>query len=82
MAPEPRPDGKIVQLAVCESFIEAESVIAQLDDAGIRAMRGADDGSGSLPNLAAAGGYPVLVFEDDLAAAQAALAAEGPATTE
>jgi hypothetical protein len=77
MAPEPRPDGKIVEVVVCESFIEAEAVIAQLDDAGIRAMRGADDGSGSLPNLAAPGGYPVLAFEDDLDAARAVLAREG-----
>jgi hypothetical protein len=78
MVPEPRPDGKIVQLAVCESFIEAEAVIAQLDDAGIKASRGADEGS--LPNLAAAGGYPVLVFEDDLEAARAAIDADDAAS--
>jgi hypothetical protein len=39
-------------------------------------VRGADDGSGSLPNLAAVGGYPVLVFEDDLPTARAVLASE------
>jgi len=77
MAPEPRPDGKIVELASFESFIEAEAALAQLEDAGIKAMRGADDGSGSLPNLAAVGGFSVLVFEDDLPAARAALASEG-----
>ena len=82
MDPEPRPDGKIVELATCESFIEAEAMIAQLDDAGIKAMRGADDGSGSLPNLAAVGGYPVLVFEDDLDAARAAFAAGDPAPSD
>ncbi len=76
MTDAPRPDGKIVQLAVYESFIDAEAVVGRLTDAGIKAMRGADDGSGSLPNLAAAGGYPVLVFEDDLEAAHALLATE------
>jgi len=75
MAPKPRPDGKIVELASFESFIEAEAALTQLQDAGIKAMRGADDGSGSLPNLAAVGGFSVLVFEDDLPGARAALAA-------
>lgn len=73
MGSEPRPDGKIVQLTVFEGFIELEAAIAQLDEAGIKAMGGPDEGS--LPNLAAAGGYPVLVFEDDLEAARAVLAA-------
>jgi hypothetical protein len=76
MAPEPRPDGKIVELASFEGFIEADAALRQLEDAGIKAMRGADDGSGSLPNLAAVGGYAVLVFEDDLPAARAVLASE------
>ena len=75
MPSEPRPEGRIVTLATFESFVEAEAALARLEDAGIKAMRGADDGSGSLPNLAAVGGYPVLVFEDDVVAARAALAA-------
>ena len=82
MAPEPRPDGKILELATFESFIEAEAARARLEDAGIKTMRGADDGSGSLPNLAAVGGYPVLVFEDDLPAARAVLASEEPEGSE
>jgi len=69
-------------LATFESFIEAEAALARLEDAGIKTMRGADDGSGSLPNLAAVGGYPVLVFEDDLPAARAVLASEEPQATE
>ncbi len=77
MATEPRPEGRIVQLAVFEGFVEAGAAVAQLEAAGIKAVRGADDGSGSLPNIAAAGGYPVLVFEEDLDAAQTVLAAEG-----
>lgn len=77
MAPEPRPEGRIVTLATFESFVEAEAALARLEDAGIKAMRGADDGSGSLPNLAAVGGYPVLVFEDDIEAARGVLDAEG-----
>jgi len=80
--PEPRPDGKIVELATFESFIEAEAALAGLEDAGIKAMRGADDGSGSLPNLAAVGGYPVLVFEEDLPAARAVLASEAAGGSE
>jgi hypothetical protein len=75
MAPTPRPGGKIVQLAVFEGFVEAEAAVAQLEAAGIKGMRGADDGN-SLPNLASSGGFPVLVFEDDLDAARAVLATE------
>lgn len=73
VAPEPRPDGRIVALATFESFIEAEAALARLEQAGIKAVRGADDGTGWLPNIAAANGYPVLVFEDDLPSAHAAL---------
>ena len=82
MAPEPRPDGKIVELATFESFIEAEAALTRLGDAGVKAVRGADDGSGSLPNLAAVGGYPVLVFEDDLPAARVVLASEESETAD
>ena len=74
MALDPRPDGKIVELATYESFIEAEAAVSVLEAAGIKAMRGADDGN-SLPTLSAANGYPVLVFEDDLEAARATMTA-------
>ena len=73
---DPRPEGKIVELATFESFVEAEAAVTSLEDAGIKAMRGADDGSGWLPNLAAVAGYAVLVFEDDLTSARSALATD------
>jgi hypothetical protein len=70
MSEEPRPEGSIVELTTVESYVEAEALIGTLEDAGIKAIRGTDEAGGWLPNLAASGGYRVLVFDDDLEAAR------------
>ena len=70
MSDEPRPEGTIVELTTVESFVEAEALIAALEAADIKAVRGTDEAGGWLPNLAASDGYRVLVFDDDLEAAR------------
>lgn len=76
MAREPRPDGKIVQAANFGTRMEADAAIALLMANGIQASGKYGDSGGWLPHVALIDGFRVLVFDDELDAAQALLAAE------
>jgi hypothetical protein len=76
VAREPRPDGKIVQAANFGTRMEADAAIALLMANGIQASGKYGDSGGWLPHVALIDGFRVLVFDDELDAAQALLAAE------
>jgi hypothetical protein len=76
MAHEPRPDGKIVEVANFGSRMEADAAIALLEANGIQASGKYGDAGGWMPHIALVDGYRVLVFDDDLDAARDLLQAE------
>ncbi|MGZ4691022.1 MAG: hypothetical protein ACXVKA_08465 [Acidimicrobiia bacterium] len=76
MAPEPRPGGKIVEVANFGTRMEADTAIALLEANGIQASGKYGDSGGWMPHVALVDGFRVLVFDDELDAAKALLAAE------
>jgi len=60
----------IVEVATLP-VVEAELVVAKLKSAGIDAFTSGDDINGLRPSMSFADGYRVMVFEKDVAAAQA-----------
>ena len=73
---EPRPDGKIVEVANFGSRLEADAALALLEANGIQASGKYGDAGGWLPHIALIDGFRVLVFEEDLEVAQALLETE------
>jgi hypothetical protein len=76
MARDPRPNGKIVEVANFGSRMEADAAIALLEANGIQASGKYGDSGGWMPHIALVDGFRVLVFDEDLEAAKALLAAE------
>ena len=76
MTREPRPDGKIVEVANLPTRFEAEATIQLLAVNGLQATGKFGDAGGWAPHFALVDGYRVLVFEEDLEAATALLHAE------
>ncbi len=76
MARAPRPNGKIVEVANFGSRMEADATIALLEANGIQASGKYGDAGGWMPHIALLDGFRVLVFDEDLDAAKALLAAE------
>ena len=68
-----RNDEAIVELTRVPTQIEANAIIAELAGKKIKAMSGSDDAGGWRPQLTYTNGVRVLVFEDDLEAAQRVL---------
>ena len=68
---EPRPEGRIVEVANFGSRFESDSAIALLEDNGIEAMAKYGDAGAWMPNLGLLDGYRVMVFDEDLDAAKA-----------
>jgi hypothetical protein len=75
MAREPRPGGRIVELANFSSRFEADATIDVLESNGIRAMAKYGDADGWAPHLALLDGYRGCVFDDDLDRARRLLSA-------
>jgi hypothetical protein len=75
MAREPRPHGKIVEAANYGTRMEADVAIALLTANGIQASGKYGDSGGWLPHVALVDGFRVVVFDDELDAAKALLAA-------
>jgi Putative prokaryotic signal transducing protein len=71
MSHQPRPEGRIVEVANFGSRFEADSAIALLGNNGIEAMAKYGDAEGWVPNLGLLDGYRVMVFDQDLDAAKA-----------
>jgi len=67
----------IVELARVPTRFEADVLAAALEARGIKASAVHSDAGGWAPNLSAAVGHRVMVFEGDLEAARALLDAEG-----
>lgn len=74
MKREPRPDGRIVEVANYPSRFEAELAMSFLESAGIQAMGKFGDAGGMAPYYALIDGYRVCVFDTDLDAAREVLA--------
>jgi hypothetical protein len=75
---EPRPGGRIVVAANFGSRIEADHAIELLEANGIQASGKYGDAGGWLPHIALYDGFRVVVFDEDLDAAQELLDAEMP----
>jgi len=73
---EPRPDGKIVEVANFGSRLEADAALALLEANGIQASGKYGDAGGWLPHIALLDGFRVLVFDEDLEVARALLETE------
>jgi hypothetical protein len=82
MSREPRPDGRIVELASFGSRFEADVAIALLHSNGIEAHGKYGDSGGWLPHVALVDGFRVFVFEEDLAVATELLRTEELAVQE
>jgi hypothetical protein len=76
MAQDPRPHGKIVELANFGTRFEADAAISLLAGSGIQATGKYGDADGWAPHFALVDGYRVLVFDDELDLARALLEAE------
>ncbi len=72
---KPRPDGRIVELANLPTRFEADALIELLESNGIRAAGKYGDADGWAPHFALVDGYRVCVFDDEIDAARAVLAA-------
>jgi len=70
MPREPRPGGRIVELANLPSRFEADAVLALLETNGIEAMAKYGDAEGWAPFFATIDGFRVMVFDEDLDAAK------------
>ena len=73
---EPRPDGRIVEVANFGTRMQADEAIRLLEANGIQASGKYGDAGGWLPHIALVDGFRVVVFDDDLDAAKQLLAAE------
>jgi len=82
MSHEPRPDGRIVELANFGTRFEAELAQSLLESNGIRASAKYGDAGGWLPHIALLDGFRVFVFDEDLARARELLRAEEMLTAE
>jgi hypothetical protein len=71
MAREPRPGGRIVEVANFPSRFQADAALALLEANGIEAMAKYGDAEGWAPHFALLHGFRVLVFDADLDAAKA-----------
>jgi hypothetical protein len=76
MPQEPRPHGRIVELANFGSRFEADAAISLLTSSGIQATAKYGDAGGWAPHFALVDGFRVLVFDDELDLARALLEAE------
>ena len=76
MEHEPRPHGRIVELANFGTRFEADAAISLLASSGIQATGKYGDAGGWAPHFALLDGYRVLVFDDELDIARALLEAE------
>jgi hypothetical protein len=76
MAREPRPDGKIVEVANFGSRLELDAALALLEANGIQASGKYGDAGGWMPHIALIDGFRVLVFDEDLETAKALLETE------
>ena len=72
-AGKPRKLGKILELVNLPSRLEADLLMARLDDAGIQAMAKYGDADGMAPSIGLLDGYRVCVFDADLEQAKAFL---------
>jgi hypothetical protein len=76
MSREPRPDGRIVEVANFGTRFEADVALAVLEENGVQAHPKYGDAGGWLPHIAVLDGFRVFVFEEDLAAAREILRTE------
>jgi hypothetical protein len=76
MSHEPRPDGRIVELANFGSRFEADVALGVLESNGIQAHGKYGDAGGWLPHIAVVDGFRVFVFEEDLDTAREILRTE------
>ena len=63
---EPRPGGRIVELANLPTRFEADAVIGMLRANGVQATGKYGDAEGWMPHMGLLDGYRVFVFDDDL----------------
>lgn len=82
MSREPRPDGRIVEVANFGSRFEADVALALLAENGIQAHPKYGDAGGWLPHVAILDGFRVFVFDEDLDAAREVLRTEELITAE
>lgn len=73
MARDPRPGGRIVEVANFPTRFQADTALALLETNGIEAMAKYGDAEGWAPFFAMIDGFRVMVFDDDLDAARALL---------
>lgn len=71
MAREPRPGGRIVEVANFPSRFQADAARALLESNGINSMAKYGDAEGWAPHFGLLDGYRVMVFDEDLDAAKA-----------
>lgn len=71
MPREPRPGGRIVEVANFPSRFQADAALALLEANGINAMAKYGDAEGWAPHFGLLDGYRVMVFDEDLDAAKA-----------
>jgi putative signal transducing protein len=82
MSHDPRPDGRIVELANFGTRFEADAAMSLLESNGIQATAKYGDAGGWMPHVALLDGFRVLVFDDDLDRARELLRAEETLTSE
>lgn len=75
MARDPRPGGRIVEVANYPTRFQADAALALLETNGIGAMAKYGDAEGWAPFFATIDGFRVMVFDEDLDAARALLEA-------
>jgi putative signal transducing protein len=71
MPREPRPAGRIVEVANFPSRFQADAALALLEANGINAMAKYGDAEGWAPHFGLLDGYRVMVFDEDHDAAKA-----------
>jgi Putative prokaryotic signal transducing protein len=76
VANDPRPGGRIVEVANLPSRFQADAALALLDANGIRAMAKYGDAEGWAPHFSLLDGFRVMVFDEDLDAAKALIESE------
>lgn len=76
MTPDPRPDGRIVELANFGTRFEADVALDELERNGIQAHPKYGDAGGWMPHVALLDGFRIFVFEEDLDAARELLQLE------
>src|SRR5262249_25877886 len=73
MARDPRPGGRIVEVANFPTRFQADAALALLETNGIEAMAKYGDAEGWAPFFAMVDGFRVMVFDEDLDSARALL---------